>query len=105
MAISNVLLVHGAWHGAWCWAPLQRALDQLGIPSHAIDLPGHGISPLPLGDLHGDAAAVVGALEALPPDTLLLGHSYGGAVISQAAAHSDRIGHLMFLAAFALEAG
>ena len=105
MAISNVLLVHGAWHGAWCWAPLQRALDQLGISSYAIDLPGHGISPLPLGDLHGDAAAVVEALEALPPDTLLLGHSYGGAVISQAAAHSDRIGHLMFIAAFALEAG
>jgi pimeloyl-ACP methyl ester carboxylesterase len=105
MAISNVLLVHGAWHGAWCWAPLQQALDQLGIASHAIDLPGHGISPLPLGDLHGDAAAVVEALEALPSDTLLIGHSYGGAVISQAAAHSDRIAHLMFIAAFALEAG
>ncbi len=105
MAISNVLLIHGAWHGAWCWAPLQQALDQLGIPSHAIDLPGHGISPLPLGDLHGDAAAVVEALEALPSDTLLIGHSYGGAVISQAAAHSDRIAHLMFIAAFALEAG
>ncbi len=105
MAISNVLLVHGAWHGAWCWAPLQQALDQLGIPSHAIDLPGHGISPLPLGDLHSDAAAVVEALEALPSDTLLIGHSYGGAVISQAAAHSDRIAHLMFIAAFALEAG
>ncbi|MEL0195299.1 MAG: alpha/beta hydrolase [Acidimicrobiaceae bacterium] len=105
MAISNVLLVHGAWHGAWCWAPLQQALDQLGIPSHAIDLPGHGISPLPLGDLHGDAAEVVEALEALPSDTLLIGHSYGGAVISQAAAHSDRIAHLMFIAAFALEAG
>ena len=105
MAISNVLLVHGAWHGAWCWAPLQQALDQLGIPSHAIDLPGHGISPLPPGDLHGDAAAVVEALEALPSDTLLIGHSYGGAVISQAAAHSDRIAHLMFIAAFALKAG
>lgn len=105
MAISNVLLVHGAWHGAWCWAPLQQALDQLGIPSHAIDLPGHGISPMPLGDLHGDAAAVVEVLEALPSDTLLIGHSYGGAVISQAAAHSDRIAHLMFIAAFALEAG
>ena len=105
MAISNVLLVHGAWHGAWCWAPLQQALDQLGIPSHAIDLPGHGISPLPLGDLHSDAAAVVEALDTLPSDTLLIGHSYGGAVISQAAAHSDRIAHLMFIAAFALKAG
>ncbi|MEC8465318.1 MAG: alpha/beta fold hydrolase, partial [Actinomycetota bacterium] len=79
MAISNVLLVHGAWHGAWCWAPLQQALDQLGIPSYAIDLPGHGISPLPLGDLHSDAAAVVEALDTLPSDTLLIGHSYGGA--------------------------
>ena len=105
MAISNVLLVHGAWHGAWCWAPLQQALDERGISSHAIDLPGHGISPLPLGDLHGDAAAVVAALESLPPDTLLVGHSYGGAVISQAALHSNRIAHLMYIAAFALQRG
>ncbi|MGA0961421.1 MAG: alpha/beta hydrolase [Ilumatobacteraceae bacterium] len=105
MAIRNVLLVHGAWHGAWCWAPLQQALDEMGISSHAIDLPGHGISPHPLGDLHGDAAAVVEALNTLPTDTLLVGHSYGGAVISQAASHSDRIAHLMYIAAFALEQG
>jgi len=100
MTIRNVLLVHGAWHGAWCWVALQQALDEIGISSHAIDLPGHGISPLPLGDLHGDAAAVVEALNTLPPDTLLVGHSYGGAVISQAAFHSDRIAHLMYIAAF-----
>lgn len=105
MTISNVLLVHGAWHGAWCWAPLQQALDERGVSSHAIDLPGHGISPLPLGDLHSDAAAVVATLESLPPDTLLVGHSYGGAVISQAALHTDRVAHLMYIAAFALESG
>lgn len=105
MTISNVLLVHGAWHGAWCWASLQQSLDERGISSHAIDLPGHGISPLPLGDLHGDATAVVEALESLPPGTLLVGHSYGGAVISQAAVRSDRIAHLMYIAAFALENG
>jgi len=105
MTISNVLLVHGAWHGAWCWASLQQVLDERGIPSHAIDLPGHGISPLPLGNLHSDAAAVVAALESLPPNTLVVGHSYGGAVISQAALQSDRIAHLVYIAAFALEPG
>ena len=105
MTISNVLLVHGAWHGAWCWAALQQALDKRAIPSQAIDLPGHGISPLPLGDLRSDAAAVVATLESLPSDTLLVGHSYGGAVISQAALQSDRVAHLMYIAAFALQPG
>lgn len=100
-----VLLVHGAWHGAWSWAELQSRLDALGIRSWAIDLPGHGISPLPLGDLSGDADAVVAALECTGPDTLLVGHSYGGAVISQAAARSGNVGHLLYIAAFALESG
>ena len=53
-----VVLVHGAWHGAWCWAALQTELDYRGIASLAIDLPGHGASTAPFTDLAGDAAAV-----------------------------------------------
>jgi pimeloyl-ACP methyl ester carboxylesterase len=104
-ASRPVLLVHGAWHGAWSWAELQSRLEDLGVRSWAIDLPGHGISPLPLGDLSGDADAVVAALDRTGPDTLLVGHSYGGAVVSQAAARSGNVGHLLYIAAFALESG
>jgi len=100
-----VLLVHGAWHGAWSWAELQSRLDDLGIVSWAVDLPGHGISADPLGDLSGDADAVVAALERCGDGTVLVGHSYGGAVISQAAARSPRVARLVYIAAFALESG
>ena len=35
MTTKTVLLVHGAWHGAWCWATLQAELDRRGVPSLA----------------------------------------------------------------------
>ena len=90
-----VLLIHGAWHGAWCWAPLQAQLDERGIASMAIDLPGHGASLLPLGDLHGDAAHVADVVSALDRRVILVGHSYGGAVITEAAVASERVAHLV----------
>ena len=103
-----IVLVHGAFHGAWCWAPLQAELDRLGIPSYAIDLPGHGTSTAPLENLLGDAAAVEALLERLASDTdedvVLVGHSYGGAVIGQAGL-SGRVRRLVFLAALVLEEG
>jgi pimeloyl-ACP methyl ester carboxylesterase len=105
-----VLLVHGAWHGAWCFAGLQAELDGRGVPSHAVDLPGHGASTLPLGDMHGDAAHVVDVIDALtaapsgPQQLVLVGHSYGGAVVTQAASlRPDRVAQLVYLTAFALD--
>jgi len=104
-----VVLVHGAWHGAWCWSALQAELDRRGIASLAVDLPGHGASPDPIGGLHDDAAAVTSLLDHLAErgagPVALVGHSYGGAVITQAAAGRDDIGHLAYLAAFALDDG
>jgi pimeloyl-ACP methyl ester carboxylesterase len=102
----TVLLVHGAWHGAWCFAALQAELDRRGIASHAVDLPGHGISAHSLGDLYGDADAVAQAVQRIDGPVVLLGHSYGGAVITEAASRRpDRIAHLVYLTAFALDAG
>ena len=105
-----VVLVHGAWHGAWCYAALQAELDQRGIASLAIDLPGHGASTLPLGDLHGDAQHVADVVATLDRPVVLVGHSYGGAVISEAAVRVARAGtgpvrHLVYLTAFALDEG
>lgn len=100
-----VLLVHGAWHGAWCWAALQADLDAHGIPSLAVDLPGHGASTLPLSDLYGDAQHVVDVATTLDRPVLLVGHSYGGSVISEAAAKIPRATGLVFVAAFVLNAG
>jgi pimeloyl-ACP methyl ester carboxylesterase len=99
----TIVLVHGAWHGAWCWAPLQATLDAAGVPSLALDLPGHSTSPEPLGDLYGDGAAVGRLLDTVACDVVLVGHSYGGAVISEAVADRTNVSHLVYVAAFCLE--
>jgi pimeloyl-ACP methyl ester carboxylesterase len=104
MSHRPVLLVHGAWSGGWCWAGLQTELERVGVVSHSIDLPGHGDSPLPLGDLAGDARAVADAAAAIGPETVLVGHSYGGAVITGAATLTP-VAHLLYIAAFALDDG
>jgi len=106
MTAKTVLLVHGAWHGAWCYAALQAELDRRAIPSLAVDLPGHGVSPLPLGDLYADAQHVADTLARIDGPVVLVGHSYGGAVITEAASrYSANVDHLVYLTAFALNEG
>lgn len=100
-----VVLVHGAWHGAWCWAGLQAELDRRGVPSYAIDLPGHGASSLPFGDLHGCAGLVADFIDRLATDVLLVGHSFGGAVITETGLHTEHVRHLVYLTAFVLDEG
>jgi pimeloyl-ACP methyl ester carboxylesterase len=103
---ATVVLVHGAWHGAWCWDRVVEGLAERGIDAVAIDLPGHGASRQPLGDLHGDAAALSHALDALDgADAIVCGHSYGGAVISEGAAGHPNVRHLVYLAALMLDVG
>jgi pimeloyl-ACP methyl ester carboxylesterase len=100
----SVLLIHGAWHGAWCWEPVLQRLEDSGIDIAAIDLPGHGEDAHAVGDLASDAARVCKELDKFEDGVILVGHSYGGAVITQAGAHPVVV-HLVFLAAFPLEEG
>jgi pimeloyl-ACP methyl ester carboxylesterase len=104
-APAPVVLVHGAWHGAWCWSHVQAGLTDRGIASVALDLPGHGVSPLPLGDLYVDAAEVARVVAAIDGPVVLVGHSYGGAVITEAAAAAPNVAHLVYLTAFCVEVG
>lgn len=102
---SAVLLVPGAWHGAWCFDRVVPLLTEAGIAARAIDLPGHGDDPGPYADLHGDAARVTAALDVLAADhddIVLLGHSYGGAVITEAGTH-PAVRRLVYLCAFAID--
>src|SRR2546423_15300011 len=85
--VLSVVLVHGAWHGAWCWERVIPGLAGAGVRVEALDLPGHGSSPEPFGDLHGDATKVRQVLDELGDRgerAVLVGHSYGGAVITEA---------------------
>jgi pimeloyl-ACP methyl ester carboxylesterase len=100
----RVLLVHGAWHGAWCWKRVLAPLRVLGYQPEVIDLPGHGRSTEPLADLHGDADAVRARLDAIGEPTLLVGHSYGGMVITDAGTH-HAVASLAYLAAYMPDTG
>src|SRR3954454_10384245 len=100
---AEVMLVHGAWHGGWCFDRVVEILTAAGVPVVAPDLPGHGGDPGPFTDLHGDSARVAEVLDGRS-DCVLLGHSYGGAVITEAGVH-PAVRHLVFLCAFALDAG
>lgn len=100
----SIVLVHGAWHGAWTWDRVLPGLEVAGIPSIALDLPGHGEDTGLFGDLHADAARVGEVLDGLTGEVVLVGHSYGGAVITEAGVH-PAVRHLVYIAAFALEVG
>ncbi len=102
--MKPVLLVHGAWHGAWCWEPVVDRLTARDVPVHAIDLPGHGRDAGVLTDLHGDAERVRRTLDGWDEPVVLVGHSYGGVVITEAGVHPC-VTDLVYLASFNLDQG
>jgi pimeloyl-ACP methyl ester carboxylesterase len=99
-----VVLVHGAWHGAWCWERVVDLLAGAGVNAIAVDLPGHGSDTGPLLDLHGDTGRVRDLLDGLDGPVVLVGHSYGGAVITEVGTHAA-VSHLVYLCALALDEG
>jgi pimeloyl-ACP methyl ester carboxylesterase len=102
---ATVVLVHGAWHGSWCWDELVPALEAQGLAVATVDLPSSGPDTTALGDLDADVAAVTAVLDAVAGPKVLLGHSYGGLPVTQAAAGREDVAHLVYLCAFMLDAG
>ena len=99
---APVLLVHGAWGGAWAWGHVQAELESLGVASTAIDLPCRQAAVSTLAD---DAAAVRAALADLDGPAVLVGHSYSGAVITDASAGNEDVAHLVYVCAVLPEEG
>lgn len=105
MAGTPLLLVHGAWHGSWCWGRLSVALGEAGFETYTVDLPSHGEDTSTLGGLHEDATIIREALSGLPDRTVVVAHSYGGAPVAEGAADAPNVGHLVYLTAFMLDEG
>src|SRR5215469_8333528 len=95
---ADVVLVHGAWHGAWCWGPLRERLAGLGIKTHALDLRSSGATGEKLHDLYQDADAVRELIKQVGSPVLLVGHSYGGSVITEASASNPNVARLLYIA-------
>jgi pimeloyl-ACP methyl ester carboxylesterase len=106
MGIDGFVLVHGAFHGAWCWDDVHPGL---GLASVAVDLPGRGRRPLtddPVTVDHCVEAVLADADAAGLSRFVLVGHSLGGLTITEVAnRHADRVAHLVYLASMVLPAG
>ena len=101
--MSTYVLIHGAWHGAWCWDKVVPLLEEEGHIVEAPDLPGHGGDKTVIQDVSLQAYAdrVCGVLDDQPEPVILVGHSMGGAVITQAAEYRPgKVETLVYLAAF-----
>ena len=98
MTSPTYVLVHGAWSGPWCWRDLTAQFDQRGVAWGIVNLPSAQTDGDPLADLDQDAAVVADACEGLG-NVVLVAHSYGGAVVSQAAHLVGELSRLVFIAA------
>ena len=110
MTGRTYVLVHGAWHGGWCW---RRVAPLLAAAGHRVLVPtltglgerAHLLTPeTGLSTFARDVMAVIEAEEA--EDVVLVGHSFGGVVVSMVADRmAERIARLVYLDATVLRSG
>jgi pimeloyl-ACP methyl ester carboxylesterase len=106
--MSTFLLIHGAWHGAWCWYKLVPRLEKMGHTVLAPDLPSLGCDRTPVNrvSLQTWRESVCGIVDSVPEPVILVGHSRGGIVLSEVAEHRpERVRTLVYLTAFLLRDG
>jgi pimeloyl-ACP methyl ester carboxylesterase len=106
--MSTFVLVHGAWHGGWCWYKVVPRLEKAGHTVLAPDLPSLGRDTTPLAGVSLDSWAdfVCQILDAAHEPVILVGHSRGGIVISQAAERRPgKVKTLVYVSAFLVRNG
>jgi pimeloyl-ACP methyl ester carboxylesterase len=94
---TNVLLVHGAWADGSSWSGVIEALQRSGFATTAVQLREQSLTD--------DAALVRHAIDGIAAPVVVVGHSYGGVVISEAATGAANVVALVYIAAFGLDEG
>ncbi|MBE1493941.1 pimeloyl-ACP methyl ester carboxylesterase [Amycolatopsis lexingtonensis] len=99
----TIVLVPGMWHGGWAWDRVAALLEADGHPCVRVTFPGRDRAP---GDetFTGHCAHLTRVLAEVPGDVVLVGHSYGGAVLTEAG-DAAGVRAMVFVSAFCLEPG
>ncbi len=100
--MARLVMVHGAFAGAWCWEPVLPGLREAGHSVETFDLPGSGSDDTPVAEVTLDAHArrVCEVLASGPP-AVLIGHSMGGMAVTQAASRlPEQVLSLVYVSAF-----
>jgi pimeloyl-ACP methyl ester carboxylesterase len=95
--VNDILLVHGAWADGSSWSHVIELLQSEGFNVQAVQLREQAIAD--------DASIVSAAIAQIGRPLVIVGHSYGGAVIGEAATGASNVKALVFVAAFALNSG
>jgi pimeloyl-ACP methyl ester carboxylesterase len=101
--MARIVLVHGAWGGAWIWEKVVEPLEARGHRVETLDLPGAGEDRTPLEQINLDlyAERICDVLGESPEQAVLVGHSMGGMAVTQAASRCPgRVASLIYVAAF-----
>jgi len=102
------VLVHGSWHGGWCWTAVAKHLVEQGHKVYAPTLTGHGLDVERVGVTHQDCVdSLVQYIEKRDlRNIILVGHSWGGNMLCGAAPRiADRLQRIIFWSAFVLDDG
>jgi pimeloyl-ACP methyl ester carboxylesterase len=104
--MPTLIFVHGACvrDGDWWWSRMVSPLAKRGIDSVAVALPSCGEVDEELGDLYADVEACLRVIDETDGPVVLLGHSYGGMVITEAGA-DEKVTQLLYVTSVTPEAG
>jgi pimeloyl-ACP methyl ester carboxylesterase len=104
---KHFVLLHGAWHGGWCWEAVIKELEKSGHTAEAPTMPGHNPGDDRAGiKFENYVGKIVDVLNKQATPVVLVGHSSAGFLVQSAAPKApDKIAQLIFLNAFILPNG
>jgi pimeloyl-ACP methyl ester carboxylesterase len=106
--MTQFVLVHGSFHGAWAWAEVARRLKARGHRVEAVDLPGSGADPTPHDHVTGQSYVdrICRTIDERGEPVVLVAHSMAGVVASLVAENrADKLVRVVYLCAFMLPSG
>ena len=96
--LATAVLIHGAWHGPWCWNKVVGGLEARGVPTLCIDR-RRGDPLRGADDADENERMTRAQMAAIEGPIVMIGHSFGGNALTVAPLGDERVKHLVYLTA------